>query len=193
MMREKCQSNAVRPTRRGRVAVRRGFTLVELIATTVVLAALGSVASSLLISAINAYSNSAIQAQLHNEQSIAMERIVRELRKCPRDTSASSTAPMISTVTANSITWNGSSTLSLSGSQLMFADAGATARPLLSNVTDFQVQTYDESNTALGASLSGSACNPIRRVNFLITSQRSGVTETLTTRVFIRSTMVGNS
>jgi prepilin-type N-terminal cleavage/methylation domain-containing protein len=172
---------------------RRGFTLVELIATIVILSVLGSVASSFLLTAINAYTSSSIRAQLHGEASVAMERMVREFRKIPKNTSASGNAPLVNTVTSNSITWNGTSTLSMSGTQLMFADAGATARALLNDVTSFSVQAYDESNSALATSLSGSACDSIRRIQVTITMQRYGVTETLRTRTFIRCTMTGNS
>jgi len=62
---------------------------------------------------------------------------------------------------------------------------------LIGDVTAFTVQTYNESNTALSATLSGAACDPIRRIMVTITTQRAGVTQTLRTKLFVRSTMEG--
>src|SRR5262249_38647629 len=69
-------------------AMRRGFTLIEAIATIIVLATLGSVASTILLTAMNGYTNAAIGAQMQSEASIALDRITRELRKALRDSSA---------------------------------------------------------------------------------------------------------
>jgi prepilin-type N-terminal cleavage/methylation domain-containing protein len=171
----------------------KGFSLIELIATIAVLAALGSVASTILMTAMRAYNNTAISAQLHDELSMTMERITRELRKIPLNSSGAASSPLITNVTANSINWNNTSSLSVTGTQLMFVDAGAASRPLQNDVTSFAVQCYDESNAALAASLSGSACDAIRRIQISITISRYGVSETLRAKVFVRSTMVGNS
>lgn len=172
---------------------RGGFTLIEAIATIVILAALGSVGSSILMTAMNGYTSAAIRAQLHSEESIALDRIIRELRKVPRDTGAGGTAPLIASVTANSLAWNSNYTLSMSSTNLMFVENGGTSRVLLPDVSSFAVQTYDESNVALAASLSGASCYPIRRIQISISMSRYGVTESLRTRLFIRPVMVGSS
>jgi prepilin-type N-terminal cleavage/methylation domain-containing protein len=169
---------------------RRGFTLVEAVATIVVLGALGTAASSILLSATDSYLDAATAAQLHSEASIAMDRAVREVRKIALDSSATSIAPDIDSVTASSITWDTTSSLSLSGTNLMLAVSGGAAAVLQSDVTAFTVQTYNESNTALGTSLSGSGCDPIRRVSLTITVSRGGVTHTVRSKVFVRSTMI---
>src|SRR5436190_5330354 len=167
---------------------RRGLTLIEAIATIVILATMGSVASAILLTSMNGYTNSAIKVEMHSEESIALDRIIRELRKCPRDAAAGVTAPLISSVTASSLAWNNNYSVSKSGTNLMFVENGATSRILLSDVSSLTVQTYDESNVALAATLSGAACNAIRRVQITITMSRYGVTETLRTRLFIRPT-----
>lgn len=175
--------------------VRRGFTVIEAIATIVVLAVLGSITSLLILNAVDGYSDTATSAQLHGEASIALDRAVRELRRIELDSGASGIAPNIDTVTATSITWSDSGadsySLSLSGADLMLAVDGGAAAVLLADATAFSVATYDESNTALAASLTGVACDPIRRVALEVTLQRHGVSETLRTKLFIRSTMSG--
>lgn len=169
----------------------RGFTLIELIATIVVLAVLGSITSLLVLNAVDGYSGAATLAQLHGEASIALDRAVRELRKIELDSVATGVAPNISSVTPTSIAWEPNSSLSLSGAQLMFVDNGATAAVLLDDVSALSITTYDESNASLPASLAGDQCDPIRRIALDVTLQRHGVSETLRTKVFIRSTLSG--
>lgn len=168
----------------------RAFTLVEVLVTIVVIAAVGSVASLTLTSALDGYIDAATQAQLHTELSIAVDRIDRELRRTGLK-SASPIAPNISSVSATSIAWNNNYSLSLAGGNVMLVENGAAAAILQGNVMAFSVQTYNESNTALAATLSGAACDPIRRVRVSITIQRAGMSETLRTKVYLRSTMEG--
>ena len=175
------------PTRVGR----RGFTLVEAMAAMSVLVAVGSVSSTIVISAVNGGRTSYTSCQLNEEISSAMERVVHELRRVGLSASAGTTAPNITAATANSISFGASSSFALSGSTLNFVDSGAAAVALLTNVAAFTVECYDESNSALAASLSGTACYPIRRVQVSITCTRDGVSETLRTRVFVRGAMSG--
>jgi len=181
----------VRSLRQGREQVRRAFTLVEVIATIVVLAVVGSIASRTVLTATDGYMKAATQAQLHSELSIALDRIMRELREMPIKTSYASIAPDIASVSSTAITWRTNYSLTLSGSQLMFVENGSASSILLENVTAFSITTYNESNAALSSSLSGAGCDPIRRIAVQITVQRSGITESLSAKVFIRSTMKG--
>ena len=177
--------------RRRHLATLRGFTLIESIATIVVLAVLGSITSLLIVNAVDGYSEAATSAQLHGESSIALDRAVRELRRIELDSAATGVAPNISSVTPTSIAWEPNSSLSLSGARLMLVDNGATAAVLLDDVSALSITTYDQSNTALAASLTADQCDPIRRIVIDVTLQRHGVSDTLRSKVFIRSTMSG--
>ncbi|MHC4429357.1 MAG: pilus assembly FimT family protein [Planctomycetota bacterium] len=176
---------------------RRAFTLIESMATIAVLATLGSIASFLILDAVDGYSEAATSAQLHAELSIAMDRALREVRKIEPDTGAAGVAPNITNVNAanNNIQWtdSGSDAYSLyqSGSSLMLEIDGGGPAVLMSDVTAFTVLTYDEDNGALATPLSGAACDDIRRVALNVTVNRNGVTESLRTRIFIRSMMSG--
>ena len=176
---------------KNRTRRRPGFTLIETIAAMTVVATIGSISSFIIYGAINSYRAATTRAQLHNDCSAAFDRLTKLLWSIPRDTTASVVAPMISNVTATSLSWNTNWSLALSGSQLMLTEAGGTARPILENVTSFTVTCYNESNTALSASLSGSATQAIRRIEIQATVSRQNVTETLRTRAFIRSLMSG--
>jgi type II secretory pathway pseudopilin PulG len=169
----------------------RAFTLVEAVASIAVLAVIGSVSSSLILNSVDGYADAAASAQLHSEASAALERIERELRSIELDAAAAGIAPNIDSVTASSIAWHGDSSLSLSGTNLMLAADGGAAAVLASDVAAFTIQTFDESNNALAASLAGTACDPIRRIRIELTLSRHGVSEFLRTRFHLRATIEG--
>lgn len=171
--------------------LRRGYTLIEAIATIVILAALGSLASTIIVEASDGYFSGQVHAQLHTENSIAMDRIVRELRKIPLDDDANDIAPDIDEVTDTSITWFGDNSVTLNGTNLELVEDGGTARVLLTDVSAFAIQTYDESNNALSQPRQAAQCDPIRRVQVTITLTRHGESETIRAKVFLRSTMTG--
>ena len=186
-----------RTTRRWRV--RCGFTLMESIATIVILAILGSIASFLVVDAVDGYVSASGSAQLHAEGSLALDRIMRELRKIELDPALDPTvAPHIDAVTANSITWDETSTgvhsLSWSataGDPVMLQIDGAAAIILIDDITGFTVSTFDAANLALPAVPSAAERETIRRIAVVLTIQRSGITESVQTKLFIRSTMSG--
>jgi len=169
----------------------RAFTLIEAVATIVVLAVLGSLASTIIVEATDGYFSGQVHAQLHTEASIGMDRIVRELRNIPLDEDAPDIAPDIDAVTNTSITWQTNNSLSLNGTDLELVNDGAASRVLLSNVSAFSIQTYDESNNALNQPLQATQCDPIRRVQISVTLTRHGESETLRAKIFLRSTMAG--
>jgi prepilin-type N-terminal cleavage/methylation domain-containing protein len=181
-------------TRRGVIAgrtVRRAYTLVELVATIVVLAIVGSISSFMVFNSTQGYREATVTAQLHAEASVAFDRVVRELRKMDLDDAAAGTAPDIESIDTSSITWNDNSTLALSGTDLMYTESGGTPAVLLGDVSAFTLQAFDESESTVVLPAAAAACDPIRRLSAEITVTRAGVSETLRTRLFLRATMEG--
>lgn len=171
---------------------RRGFTLVEAIAAMVVIATLGSTASLIIARAVGAYKAAATLGQLQSELATGMDRVERELRSVRHKTGTS--AADISAATASSISWNssgGACSLTLSGGQMLLATDGGSGLAILNDVSSLTVQCYDESGAALAATLSGTACEAVRRVAVTATLTRYGTTATLRTGVYLRSTMTG--
>jgi hypothetical protein len=77
--------------------------------------------------------------------------------------------------------------VSISGTNLLYSVAGGTGIVLASSVSSLAIDTFDESDAALAASLSGTGTQSIRRVRITLVGTHSGVTETLRTRVFPRA------
>ena len=174
--------------------VRRAFTLIESMATIAVLATLGSIASFLVLDAVDDYSGTATAAQLHAELSIAMDRILREVRHIELDSGAGGIAPNIVGVDSNYVAWQDSDADNYSfvffGGVINLQIDGVTGL-LLSDVSATTVKAYDEDNTELVLPLAGAACDAVRRVSVEISLQRNGVSQSLRSKVFIRSTMSG--
>lgn len=164
----------------------------EAIAAITIIATIMAVISRVILVAVESYSAAATRAELHAALSGALERVCAELRFIDLKSGGSS-APDIESVSATSITWATNSALELTGSDLTLSVAGGPARTVLSDVTGFELQCFDESNTALTATLSGIACQAVQRIRIHLTVQRGGITESLRTRVFLRSRTTGSS
>lgn len=164
----------------------------ESVATIVILAALGSVTSSVVLTGIDGYLDASTRSQLHTEASIGMDRMVRELRRIALDPSATGAAPDIDTISATSISWHGGDdAIALSGTDLLLTSGGGAAAVLLTDVSSLTVAAFDESNVSVSLPAAGAGCDAIRRVSLTVTLDRAGVTETLRSRIFLRSTMEG--
>jgi prepilin-type N-terminal cleavage/methylation domain-containing protein len=175
--------------------VRRGFTLIESIATIAVLATLGSIASFLILDAVDDYSETASTAQLHAELSIAMDRLLREVRHIELDGGASGIAPNIVGVGDTYLAWQDSDSdnysFTLSAGEIFLQIDGVAGAVLLTDVSGVTVKAFDEDNTELVLPLAGAACDDVRRISVEISLLRNGVTQSLRSKVFIRSTMSG--
>lgn len=177
-----------------RTHIRPGFTLVEAIATMVILGVLGLVTSRLIFTASDVYLSSATRAQISSDASAALERIVAELRQVPVRASSSPAAPDLVAVTPESVEWRtgvaSTSSVARSGTDLVWTESGTSA-PLARNVVGFTVACFDESGAALASNLSGSGLDAVRTVELSITVSRAGQSESLRTRVFLRSMQQG--
>src|SRR6185503_19610032 len=100
-------------------STRRGFTLIEAIATITVFAVLGSVSSLIIGRSVDSFSGASKSAQLYGEVNTALDFLDRKLRTVAAK-SGSAVAPDITSVTSNSMTWNTDYSVSLSGARLMY-------------------------------------------------------------------------
>jgi prepilin-type N-terminal cleavage/methylation domain-containing protein len=173
----------------------RGFTLIEVIATLVVVSIMGAAVSTLIYRSSRDYVDAAVGGQLHADLEAALDRSEREVRQI-REKPATAGAADLSSVTSSSIAWisaGGACSLSLSGTQLMLASDGGASVALADNVTTFTVAAHDQSNAAVALPANAAACEAIRRISITITMSRNGKTGTLRTKVFLRATMLGGA
>ncbi|MCA9300281.1 MAG: prepilin-type N-terminal cleavage/methylation domain-containing protein [Phycisphaerales bacterium] len=165
----------------------RGITLVEAVATMVILATVSGVVSGIVWAGVRAFDEGAESARLHNEASMAMERMVRDLRAVPLD---DTDTPDITSLTAESITWDGSTrTLALDGSDLVLTVAGESG-VLLRDVSGFSINAYDGSNNAMASTLTGIQTDEIRRLSLEVTASRGRASATIRTKIFLRCMML---
>ncbi len=175
----------------------RGFTLIETISVIVVLTVLGSLAASIMGQLGQTYRDSALVAEMHTEVSAALDRIVREVRSVPLDADAGVVAADIRLASADELRWGATMHLRLTGTTLELSEDLSTYHALLTGVTSFALQFYDEDDAPLltspGQTLVEGAADTLqaRRVSVSITVSRDGKSETLSTKVFLRATMEG--
>ena len=176
-----------RPSRR-----RRGFTIIELISTIVILGAIGSVASTVILSATSGYLDARIQAQLHTEVSIGLDRLAREIRAIPR---LSTGGPDISTISSSGMTWAGGHDLSFTtgptGGVYLKDGPTSTSTRLIADQTAFTFEWQDQNGTAIPGTGPGDIAN-IRRISVEVTVERFGMSETLKMLVYLRALMEGS-
>jgi prepilin-type N-terminal cleavage/methylation domain-containing protein len=170
---------------------RRGFTLVEAISTLTIVGVLGSVASTTIYRAVDAYSLGVVRTQLHTELSAGMDRIVRELQSIPATVEQGRVGALIEAMEPTDLTFGDGRRLYLKGDGLYLWDERSGEGLLMAGVTSLEFAGFDESNAALGSSLSGASARAVRRVSVTISASRAGVTETIRTRVFPRGLVAG--
>jgi prepilin-type N-terminal cleavage/methylation domain-containing protein len=184
-----------------RATTRRAFTLIELIAVMVVVAAIGVIGAMTMQRAAAANSQVATRGGLYTEASSAMDRIVRKLQSTPIRPSTDPAQPSIASFTDTTITFDDQSTITYDAAAqtitLRDTVAGDTATDtpvLIGYISSFAAAPYDESNnnlfTTLGVTtLDSTQSGSIRRVSIQFTITREGQSVTLRTRAFPRCCM----
>lgn len=174
--------------RRGRAA---GFTLVELICVTMILGALGAVTAGVISRAAGAMADSSVSARLCDEAGSAMELITRQIRSIPGKAGSTPAAADITAITGSSIQFAPSSSITLTGSQVLFSESGGTAMPIAGSVSQLLFEPLDNSGTLIATPVAAADLARVQRVRVTLTLQRGARSETLRTTVFIRSLLSG--
>ncbi len=168
----------------------RAFTLVEAIATMAIIGTVGLLSSRVIFAAADAYAADAVRAEMTLDLSAAMERIAAELRSVPsRDGSVGT--PWIDLAASTAIEFGNGSRIALAGSELELTIDGGTARTLLKDVSGFTLSYFDAAGQPLAAPMNTAGCDTLRRIQVTVSQTRSGATETLRTRVFLRCGAAG--
>jgi len=95
----------------------KGFTLIEIVITIVLVSILSGLAAVIILQGVKAYSAEQIRSDVHYQAKLAVERMAREIR-----TIRSATAADITTMTATNLQFN-----NISGNNIQFQRSGASA------------------------------------------------------------------
>lgn len=165
--------------------------MIELVCTMVIIGVLGSIVSAVIMRAGTTFTGAAVGAQTSADASATMDVIYRQLRAINAKAASSPAAPNITGVTATSISFNSGAAIALSGTTLQFTESGGSAQTLATNVSTFLVEPMNASDAVLAVPLAGAACDAVQRFRVTLAITRGGSTETLRTKVFIRSLFAG--
>lgn len=118
----------------------RGFTLIELMASTVIVGILAGVVAPIILQLSTAHGLSSEQRQAAQAVGAATERVVRMIREAPALT-VGSHSPDITTAAPSLLQFGSGHRVELIGSTLWLTVPGESASPLLQNVSLFNL-TY---------------------------------------------------
>lgn len=182
-------------TRRRRPSRQRGFTLIETMATVVVLGTLATYATIALVDTVDNYQKAAVQAQLHAELSTALDRIARDMRAITIDPDEPGNVPYLGFFSSTTgVLWWDEADLTwgpfLTGDDLDYWSE-SVSNLMLDDVASVTFTAYDEDDTQLGAVLVGAQLYPVRRLQVDLTMTRDGITQSLRTKVFLREFVEG--
>ncbi|MFM9957164.1 MAG: type II secretion system protein [Phycisphaerales bacterium] len=162
-------------------ADRRGFTLVEMLATLVVVGTVAAITSPIVVGATQAFAKSASQRRAAEQVAGALDRLSRVLREAPAKSSPAGAADFASAAADNFALSNGLN-VTLSGSTLMLGSTTVKGSPLCQNVTAFQITYLDSAGAAVSVA---SGTDSVRRVVIRLAAQ--GVD--LSTTVWLRASL----
>ena len=167
----------------------RAFTLIETIAAMVVLSIIAS-SAALLVGRIGvSFRDRSVHDQLHLEVSVALDRIVREVREITASDNGSGVVPDITAAGSTELQWGTGRLIDLTGTQLRINVDGTNTDLLTGNVSALALDFLDEAGSSLLLSgvVSGGNLANIQRVQVSLTVTRSGISETLHTLIFLRA------
>lgn len=172
----------------------RAFTLIEAMASIVILSTIGSGVAAVMLRGADSFSAASIDSRVHSALSASIASVDRALREIP--IRSDRLGPDLTQVTSTGLQWStsgGAASLALSGGQLMLDPGSGSASALMSGVTALSVQVFDENNGQLTGSLGGSAVYPVRRLLVSVTASEGGRTQSLRCKVFLRCMIQGTT
>jgi len=130
----------------------KGFTLIEIIITIVIIGIIASLAAGIIVQVVKVYATEDNRSDIQYQAKLAVERMARELR-----TMRSATAADITTMNGTTLLYN-----DINGTQMGFRlnagkvertqDNGATWQTLATNITGATIFTYLDNADAVTAS-----------------------------------------
>lgn len=162
---------------------RRGFTLVELVTSMTITATASLAAVAVLREAVDANQGVLDECAATSKASVALRRIVEELREIP----ALDSGPDISVLTPTGVVWGDGSELRLSGQDLLFTEAGEEPAVLCSPCESFRIAGVGPGGLEVSPTPGPAEIATITRLTIELTVSEGAGERTLRTRVFPRA------
>ena len=165
-----------------------GFTLVEVLASMIVLSIIASSAALLIGRTAAIYRDRAVQGELHTEASVTLDRIVREIRGLDTKLVGTVYVPDITAASTTALQWGTGKLFDLKGGSLRIETDGMHIDILAKDISQLAFDYLDENGVSLlsGSTVPASKLANIQRVKVNITLSRGGQSSTLHTLVFLR-------
>lgn len=160
---------------------RRAFTLVELLATIVVISTVAGVTSSILMEASKTYSRSAAHRRSLENAAMALDRIARVLREAPAKEAVPGAIDFIA-ATPSMLSLSDQTRVEFAAGTVALASTDGVAQTLCNDVSSFNLTYYDAAGSE--ADTSGGT-DTVRRVGIRLTT--GGVE--LRTSVWLRASL----
>ncbi len=177
---------------------RRGFTLIELVASISVGVIVSGLASSLIWNASKQLTDASARSEMIDEGAAAFELMFRYIREIPQNECPAMPTPcllgnaQIAAASATELRFGGTGFRLASGSDAveMTSDSGTTWHPLVKNVSSLAFSYYDRQDNALTAfPLSPTNRAAVRRIQVELLLSRGNESARLRSGVYLRSFM----
>ena len=162
----------------------RGFTLMELVVTIVLLGILGAVGSSMVGNTMNTAYHTTHNHASASQARYAAERVAREIREMAYLVSGYHITSMTATNLAFTKEDGTSVTIASSGGNLTMSYGGTTST-LTNQVSAFALVYLDQ----LGTVTTSTADVRFVQVTLTLVNAKTGMTDSVRTRVFLRNAM----
>lgn len=159
----------------------RGFTLIEMMGTLVVVGAVAAVVSPMVLKSSEAFARSASQRRTCEQVSLALDRLTKTLREAPSKSGVAG-ATDFSQASATAFTLGNGNSVEVSSGSLILGSDTIKSVPICRNVTDFSLAYFDGAGASVNVA---SGTDTVRRVHISLTAD--GVS--LSTTVWLRAGM----
>ncbi|MEL7474240.1 MAG: hypothetical protein AAGK04_13060, partial [Planctomycetota bacterium] len=125
--------------------------MAEAIASMVILSIVALAASRILLVASDGFVSSSDRSALLGDMSVAMDRLAREVRQIQSESGSGGAS--IDAVAADRLDWQSDHSISVDAGNALALQTGVTTEVLLEGVTSLAIEAFDESGSALNATL----------------------------------------
>lgn len=161
----------------------RGFTVIELMLVTVLLAIFFGAVYETAIAGLRTVDAADEREEIRGQLAATLDRLTRELALCDNVDAATDSRFQCDTPSVNNVEY----TYSSSNDELTRDDAAVSARIVLRNATAWDFDYVDSAGAALSTPVAGASEDTIRIVQVTATAALDAETLSMTSAVYLRN------